>query len=140
MRTPGRGLWSFPTEPLAEAVAEEWNAQGEKIDPRTMPLTGLANAAIDRIAPDAEAFARGLAIYGESDLLCYRAESPPPLVERQAEAWDPILAMGAPALRRRLRTDERDHASPPARRRRSIGSPRPSMRAPPSSLPACRRW
>ena len=57
-----------------------------------MPLTGLANAAIDRIAPDPAAFARGLAAYGESDLLCYRAEGPAPLVARQAELWDPILA------------------------------------------------
>ena len=91
VRTPGRRPLVLPSQPLAEAVAEEWNAQGEEIDPRTMPLTGLANAAIDRIAPDTELFARGLAIYGESDLLCYRAESPPPLVERQARAWDPIL-------------------------------------------------
>jgi len=90
-RTPGRQPLVLPNQPLAEAVAEEWNAQGEEIDARTMPLTGLANAAIDRIAPDEEMFARGLAIYGESDLLCYRAESPPPLVERQARAWDPIL-------------------------------------------------
>lgn len=91
VRTPGRQPLVVPNQNLAEAVAEEWNAQGEEIDPRTMPLTGLANAAIDRIAPDTEMFARGLAIYGESDLLCYRAESPPPLVERQARAWDPIL-------------------------------------------------
>ena len=57
-----------------------------------MPLTGLANAAIDRVAPDPEAFAEGLARYGENDLLCYRAEAPAALVERQAALWDPILA------------------------------------------------
>ena len=57
-----------------------------------MPLTGLANAAIDRIAPDAAAFARGLAAYGEADLLCYRVEGPAALAARQAELWDPILA------------------------------------------------
>ena len=57
-----------------------------------MPLTGLANAAIDRVAPDPDAFARGLAAYGESDLLCYRAEGPAALVARQAELWDPLLA------------------------------------------------
>jgi chaperone required for assembly of F1-ATPase len=90
--TPGRNALTLPTAALAEAVAAEWNAQGEKIDPRSMPLTGLANAAIDRIAPDRAAFARGLAVYGESDLLCYRAEAPPRLVERQAGIWDPILA------------------------------------------------
>ena len=92
VKTPGRSDLALPTDALAEAVADEWNAQGEAIDPRAMPLTGLANAAIDRIAPDPAAFARGLAAYGEADLLCYRADAPAPLVSRQAECWDPILA------------------------------------------------
>jgi chaperone required for assembly of F1-ATPase len=92
VKTPGRRDLALPTDPLADAVADEWNAQDREIDPRSMPLTGLANAAIDRIAPEPEAFARGLAAYGESDLLYYRAEGPAPLVARQAERWDPILA------------------------------------------------
>jgi chaperone required for assembly of F1-ATPase len=92
VRTPGRVPLALPTPALAEAVAEEWRAVGETIDPRAMPLTGLANAAIDRIAPDPAAFAAGLAVYGESDLLYYRAELPAPLVDRQEAAWDPILA------------------------------------------------
>jgi chaperone required for assembly of F1-ATPase len=92
VKTPGRRDLNAPTEALAESLADEWNAQGETIDPGAMPLTGLANAAIDRIAPDAAAFARGLALYGESDLLCYRAEGPAPLAARQTERWDPILA------------------------------------------------
>ncbi|MGZ8337224.1 MAG: ATP12 family chaperone protein [Allosphingosinicella sp.] len=92
VRTPGHAPLVVPTPALAGAIAAEWNAQGETIDPRGMPLTGLANAAIDRIAPDTEGFARGLALYGESDLLCYRAEAPARLVERQAAEWDPILA------------------------------------------------
>jgi len=92
VKTPARASLAVPTEELAEAIVAEWNAQGEEIDPRTMPLTGLANAAIDRVAPDPRAFAAGLARYGESDLLCYRADAPQPLVERQAEAWDPLLA------------------------------------------------
>ena len=92
VKTPGRQELALPSEALAEAVADEWNAQGERIDPRAMPLTGLANAALDRIAPDRTAFARGLAAHGESDLLCYRAEAPAPLVSRQAALWDPILA------------------------------------------------
>jgi chaperone required for assembly of F1-ATPase len=92
VRTPGRRDLAAPTDALAEALADEWNAQGETIDPRAMPLTGLANAAIDRVAPDADTFARGLAVYGESDLLCYRADGPAPLAARQAERWDPILA------------------------------------------------
>jgi len=91
VRTPGRAPLLLPTAPLADAVAEEWRVVGEDIDPRAMPLTGLANAAIDRIAPDSAAFAAGLAAYGESDLLCYRADGPPDLVARQAAAWDPPL-------------------------------------------------
>src|SRR3546814_4948250 len=59
-----------------------------------MALTGLANAAIDRIAPNPDRFAAGLARYGESDLLCYRADGPDSLVELQSERWDPILAWG----------------------------------------------
>jgi chaperone required for assembly of F1-ATPase len=78
--------------PLAEAIVGEWQAQGEKIDPRSMPLTGLANAAIDRLGPERTAFVRDLAAYGESDLLCYRAEAPEALVARQAAHWDPLLA------------------------------------------------
>ena len=92
VKTPARAALEVPTDELAEAIAAEWNAQGETVEPRTMPLTGLANAAIDRVAPDRAAFAAGLARYGESDLLCYRAEGPRPLVERQAAAWDPLLA------------------------------------------------
>jgi chaperone required for assembly of F1-ATPase len=92
VRTPGRALLALPTPALAEAVAEEWRAVESDIDPRAMPLTGLANAAIDRIGPARETFAAGLAAYGESDLLYYRAELPEPLVERQQAAWDPLLA------------------------------------------------
>lgn len=92
VRTPGRTPLVPPTDALAEAIAREWRDVTEVLDPRLMPLTGLANAAIDRIAPDPTAFAAGLARYGESDLLCYRAEMPEPLVARQVAAWDPPLA------------------------------------------------
>ena len=92
IKTPARAALAVPSRLLADAIAGEWRAQGETIDPRSMPLTGLANAAIDRVSPDPAAFAAGLAEYGESDLLCYRAEEPAPLVARQAEHWDPILA------------------------------------------------
>jgi chaperone required for assembly of F1-ATPase len=91
VRTPAQALLQLPTEPLARAVATEWRDAGEKVDPRAMPLTGLANAAIDRVAPDTAAFADGLARYAVSDLLCYRADSPAKLVAAQAEAWDPLL-------------------------------------------------
>lgn len=91
VRTPDRAPLALPTPALAEAVAEEWRAVGETLDPRAMKLTGLANAAIDKISADPAPFAQGLAAYGESDLLYYRAEDPEPLVLRQAEAWDPLL-------------------------------------------------
>ncbi|MGN6277914.1 MAG: ATP12 family chaperone protein [Sphingomonas sp.] len=91
VRTPGRAPLAIPYPRLAEAIADEWRAVEGEIDPRAMPLTGLANAAIDRIAPDPAAFAAGLANYGESDLLFYRAESPGELVARQRAAWDPLL-------------------------------------------------
>lgn len=91
VRTPGRAPLLLPTDGLAEAVADEWRMVADDIDPRAMPLTGLANAAIDRIAIDPVAFAAGLAAYGESDLLCYRADSPADLVERQAALWNPPL-------------------------------------------------
>ena len=88
VKTPARAELAVPTRRLAEAVADEWREAGEQIDPRAMPLTGLANAAIDRVAPDAEAFAAGLAKYGETDLLCYRADSPAVLAERQEQGSD----------------------------------------------------
>ncbi len=91
VKTPARASLVLPDYALAEAVAAEWREQGEEIDPRAMPLTGLSNAAIDRAAPDPDAFARPIAAYAETDLLCYRAADPPELTARQAEAWDPLL-------------------------------------------------
>lgn len=91
LRTPARAALAVPTLALAEAIAAEWNAQGEAILPRTMPLTGLANAAIDRVAPDVAGFADGLSVFAENELLAYRAEAPLPLVARQATEWDPWL-------------------------------------------------
>jgi chaperone required for assembly of F1-ATPase len=92
LQTPAKAPLIVPNERLAEAIAEEWRHAGETVDPRAMPLTGLANAAIDRVAPDAAAFAAGLTAYGEADHACYRSENPPELVQRQAAAWDPLLA------------------------------------------------
>ena len=91
VRTPARAALVVPTEALANAMAEEWRSVGEEIDPRAMPLTGLSNAAIDRVAPNQVAFAQGLARYAEADLTCYRAEGPPGLIERQSEHWDALL-------------------------------------------------
>ena len=92
VKTPARERLILPTEALAEASATEWRDCGEEIEPRAMPLTGLANAAIDRVAPDPEAYAAELARYAEADQFCYRADGPASLVERQAESWDPLLA------------------------------------------------
>ncbi|MGE5562610.1 MAG: ATP12 family chaperone protein [Bacillota bacterium] len=92
VRTPARELLRLPTQALAEAIAEEWRSVEENVDPRAMPLTGLANAAIDRVEPERRAFAGGLARYAEADLACYRSEWPPELVSRQAAEWDQLLA------------------------------------------------
>ena len=91
VRTPGRVPLALPTDALADAVVAEWRAVEREIDPRAMPLTGLANAAIDRVGADPALFAHGLAVYAESDLLCYRADAPDDLVARQRAAWDPLL-------------------------------------------------
>jgi chaperone required for assembly of F1-ATPase len=91
VRTPARAPLIVPGERLARAIAQEWRDTGEEIDPRAMPMTGLANAAIDHFARDQEAFAQGLARYAEADLACYRAEGPRALVERQEASWDKLL-------------------------------------------------
>ena len=88
LRTPARVALAVPSRALADAIATEWQAQGEKIDPRTLPLTGFANAAIDRVAADPAGFARRLATYAESELIAYRADGPASLLTAQAAAWD----------------------------------------------------
>lgn len=88
LRTPARELLAVPSLALAEAIAKEWQAQGEKIDPRSLPLTGFANAAIDRVAKDHAGFAKRLATYAESELIAYRADGPDSLLAAQAAAWD----------------------------------------------------
>ncbi|MBW4331527.1 ATPase [Stakelama sp. CBK3Z-3] len=91
VRTPGRAPMTVPNAVLAEKIADEWRAVAETIDPAAMPLTGLANAAIDRAGTDRKTFAATLAAYGETDLLCYRADSPDDLVARQEMLWGPHL-------------------------------------------------
>ncbi|WP_265571682.1 ATP12 family chaperone protein [Sphingomicrobium nitratireducens] len=95
IKTVERADLVVPSETLAEAVAQEWNAVEERIDPRAMPMTGMANAALDRIAPAREEFAAGLAKYAESELCCYRADGPESLGAMQSEAWDPLLEWAA---------------------------------------------
>ena len=81
----------LPTVELARAIAEEWDAQEGTIDPTTMPFTRSANAAIDKVTHQFDEVVNLLAEYGETDLLCYRADAPVELTQRQAGAWDPLL-------------------------------------------------
>jgi len=92
VHTPMRAPLLLPHAALAAAVRDEWQHQGERIDPAGMPLTGLANAAIDQIAPARERFVDQIAAYADSDTLCYRADPGDPLAAHQAEHWDPLLA------------------------------------------------
>lgn len=91
VRTPRRAPLILPTHALAEAVAAEWQAVEDEVKPALMPLTGMANAAIDHVAADPAHFVRALSAYAETDLLCYRAEHPELLMERQAAIWDPVM-------------------------------------------------
>jgi chaperone required for assembly of F1-ATPase len=92
IRTPGKRALALPTIALAEAVAGEWAEQGEEIVPESMPMTQLANTALDRVAPEREAILAQITDYAGTDLLCYRADQPAELAGRQAAAWDPMLA------------------------------------------------
>ena len=103
VKTPKKLALVLPTGTLARAVAEEWSAQGERIDPETMPFTRLANTAIDAVAPARAAVAADIVAYAGSDLLCYRAQGPPGLVAKQSAAWDPLLAWARDGLGVRLR-------------------------------------
>lgn len=103
VNTPLRARLTLPTGPLAKAVAAEWQAQEADMKPMTMPLTRLANSAIDRAAPRRGEVIEGLMAYGETDLLCYRAQWPEKLKILQAEAWDPILAWARDTLGAELR-------------------------------------
>src|SRR5690348_7292541 len=103
VRTPKRAMLSLPSLPLADAIAEEWRMQGESLDTQSMPLTRLAFAAIDVVTPERERIAAQILKYAETDLLCYRAELPPDLVARQAQAWNPLLDWAAETYGARLK-------------------------------------
>jgi chaperone required for assembly of F1-ATPase len=98
VKTPARRALTAPTPPLAQAIAEEWNAQAALIDPAGMPLTRLASAVIDAVADMPDAVAEEVAKYLGSDLLCYRAATPEGLVASQTRAWDPVLAWAQEAI------------------------------------------
>ncbi len=114
--TPGKAAITVPTARLAEALAAEWNAQGETIDPATMPLTRIVNAAIDGVAARAEAVRAEIVAYAGSDLLCYRAAGPAALAARQEAEWGPLIAWAKAELGARLAIGEgiAHVAQPPA--------------------------
>ena len=89
--TPAKAALLLPNLALAETIAEEWRSQGERLKPANLPLTQLANTAIDRVAPDPKPVIDELVPYAGSDLVCYWAERPEGLVERQRRHWQPLL-------------------------------------------------
>ena len=91
VRTPAKSPLVLPTEAMAAEVAREWDAQGERIDPLSMPFTRSANAATDKVSVQHAEVADMLASYGDSDLICYRANGPDGLVEQQNAGWDPLV-------------------------------------------------
>ena len=95
IRTPSRQMLKLPTRPLAEAIADEWRDQVEEIRPAEMPLTQLANTAIDQTHARRPAVIEQVAAYAATDLLCYRAAMPPDLAQQQTACWQPLLDWGA---------------------------------------------
>lgn len=102
VKTPAKAALLLPNRAMADAVAAEWDAQEAKIDPLSMPVTRSANAAIDKVRHQHGEVAAMLVAYGDTDLLCYRAEAPEALVARQAELWDPALDWAHETLGARL--------------------------------------
>lgn len=102
LKTPAKNTLVVPTRQMAEALAAEWAAVEEKIDPTVMPVTRAANAALDKVAPQFDEVVELIAAYGDSDLLCYRSDSDPELTQHQAAQWDPFLDWGAQQLNARL--------------------------------------
>lgn len=95
LRSPAKLDFALPTRALAEAIAAEWDAQADKVDPHSMPMMQLAATAVDRIAADPARVIAETAGYGGSDLVCYRAEAPIELARRQEEAWQPLIGWAA---------------------------------------------
>jgi chaperone required for assembly of F1-ATPase len=106
VHTPARRPLAAPTLPLAQALAAEWEAQRENIDPAKMPLTRLANSIIDGVADAPAPVKAEIQKYLASDLLFYRTESPQTLRERQAQLWDPILRRAKSELGADFKTGE----------------------------------
>ncbi|GAA6180008.1 ATPase [Shimia sp. NS0008-38b] len=103
VKTPAKAALVVPTQVMAEAMAAEWDAQDGEVDPASMPVTRSANAAIDKVAIQHAEVAEMLAEYGGSDLVCYRATTPQELIDRQVEAWDPLLVWAEESLGAKLK-------------------------------------
>jgi len=97
-RTPAKNRLVAPSPAIAGLMAAEWVGQGALVDPTSMPVTRLANSAIDGVANAMAETRADIARYGGADLLCYRAAEPEALVARQAAAFDPVLAWAEEAL------------------------------------------
>jgi chaperone required for assembly of F1-ATPase len=91
VKTPMKASLQLPTRPLAEAVAAEWDGQGGEVESASMILTKLANTAIDRVGAQRTAIEAEVLDFANSDLVCYRADRPPQLVERHRTFWDPVV-------------------------------------------------
>ncbi len=98
IRTPSGRQIVVPNRDVADAIAAEWNAQGEVLDPLTMPLTRFANSVVEGVVDRVEAVTEDVAKYLHSDLLFYRAGHPEALVAREASHWDPVLFWAADRL------------------------------------------
>lgn len=91
LKTPGKRDLVLPSNALAAAIAAEWQAQPERVDRSAMPLTNIACQTIDRTAEQREPMIRQLAAYAGTDLVCYRAQHPAALAERQQAVWQPLV-------------------------------------------------
>ena len=91
IKTPGRRDLLVPSEALAAAIAEEWNAQATEVRAAKMPLTRFATTTVDRVATQRDAIIRQTANYAGTDLVCYRATHPPELAARQQAVWQPLI-------------------------------------------------
>ncbi len=106
IKTPLKAELRLPAESLAKAIVKEWQTQQDVIDPRCMPLTRLANTAIDRVLGYEREIVDEIIHYARSDLLCYRAGTPAGLVDKQSVAWDPLLAWAEQELRAKMSISE----------------------------------
>lgn len=131
VKTPAKTALNVPSRAMAEAIAAEWDAQEGKVDPFTMPVTRSANAAIDKVRTQAAEVAELIAAYGETDLLCYRAETPEALVARQAAAWNPWLDWAETRFGARL--DATRGVIP-------VAQPEPALQALAARVALCDEW